>query len=87
MDASAWENIPDIGDYTAKRRKEERFVPVPDNMLARAAGYLEREIDNFSSTALSLLEPLIIVALGGLVAVVILAILLPILQLQNLAGL
>ncbi|MGB5485598.1 type II secretion system inner membrane protein GspF [Parasphingorhabdus sp.] len=58
-----------------------------DDMLARAAGYLEREFDNFSSTALSLLEPLIIVALGGLVAVVILAILLPILQLQNLAGL
>ena len=58
-----------------------------DDMLARAAGYLEREFDNFSSTALSLLEPIIIVALGGLVAVVILAILLPILQLQNLAGL
>lgn len=58
-----------------------------DDMLARAAGYLEREFDNFSSTALSLLEPLIIVGLGGLVAVVILAILLPILQLQNLAGL
>lgn len=58
-----------------------------DDMLARAAGYLEREFDNFSSTALSLLEPIIIVALGGLVALVILAILLPILQLQNLAGL
>ncbi len=58
-----------------------------DDMLARAADYLEREFDNFSSTALSLLEPLIIVLLGGVVAVVILAILLPILQLQNLAGL
>jgi general secretion pathway protein F len=58
-----------------------------DDMLARAADYLEREFDNFSSTALSLLEPIIIVLLGGIVAVVILAILLPILQLQNLAGL
>ncbi|QTD55330.1 type II secretion system inner membrane protein GspF [Parasphingorhabdus cellanae] len=58
-----------------------------DDMLARAADYLEREFDNFTSTALSLLEPLIIVLLGGVVAVVILAILLPILQLQNLAGL
>jgi general secretion pathway protein F len=58
-----------------------------DAMLARAAEYLEREFDNFSSTALSLLEPIIIVLLGGVVAVVILAILLPILQLQNLAGL
>ena len=58
-----------------------------DVMLARAADYLEREFDNFSSTALTLLEPIIIVILGGIVALVILAILLPILQLQNLAGL
>jgi len=58
-----------------------------DMMLERAAEYLEREFDNFTSTALSLLEPLIIVAMGGVVAVIILAILLPILQLQNLTGL
>lgn len=58
-----------------------------DLMLERAAEYLEREFDNFTSTALSLLEPLIIVAMGGVVAVIILAILLPILQLQNLTGL
>ena len=56
-------------------------------MLERAADYLEREFDNFTTTALSLLEPLIIVAMGGIVAVIILSILLPILQLQNLAGL
>ncbi len=58
-----------------------------DMMLERAAEYLEREFDNFTSTALSLLEPLIIVMMGGVVAVIILAILLPILQLQNLTGL
>lgn len=58
-----------------------------DLMLERAAEYLEREFDNFTSAALSLLEPLIIVAMGGVVAVIILAILLPILQLQNLTGL
>ena len=57
-----------------------------DLMLERAAEYLEREFDNFTSAALSLLEPLIIVAMGGIVAVIILAILLPILQLQNLTG-
>ena len=56
-------------------------------MLERAADYLEREFDNFTTTALALLEPLIIVAMGGVVAVIILSILLPILQLQNLAGL
>lgn len=58
-----------------------------DLMLERAAEYLEREFDNFTNAALSLLEPLIIVAMGGVVAVIILAILLPILQLQNLTGL
>lgn len=58
-----------------------------DHMLERAADYLEREFDNFTSTALSMLEPLIIVLMGSVVAVIILAILLPILQLQNLTGL
>ncbi len=58
-----------------------------DLMLERAADYLEREFDNFTSAALSLLEPMIIVLMGGIVAVIILAILLPILQLQNLTGL
>jgi general secretion pathway protein F len=58
-----------------------------DHMLERAADYLEREFDTFTSTALSMLEPLIIVLMGGIVAVIILAILLPILQLQNLTGL
>lgn len=55
-------------------------------MLERASEHLEREFDNFTSAALSLLEPLIIVAMGGVVAIIILAILLPILQLQNLTG-
>lgn len=58
-----------------------------DIMLERAADYLEREFDDFTATALALLEPLIIVMMGGAVAVIILSILLPILQLQNLAGL
>jgi len=58
-----------------------------DSMLERAADYLEREFDNFTSTALSLLEPAIIVVMGGTVALIILSILLPILQLQNLTGL
>ena len=58
-----------------------------DIMLARAADYLEQEFDTFTTSALALLEPAIIVIMGGMVAVIILAILLPILQLQNLTGL
>lgn len=58
-----------------------------DIMLERAADYLEREFQNFTSTAMALLEPAIIVIMGGVVGLIILSILLPILQLQNLTGL
>jgi general secretion pathway protein F len=57
-----------------------------DVMLERAADYLEREFDSFTATALSLLEPAIIVIMGGIVALIVLSILLPILQLDTLAG-
>ncbi|WP_225207679.1 type II secretion system inner membrane protein GspF [Novosphingobium huizhouense] len=56
-------------------------------MLERAADYLEREFEAFTATAMALLEPAIIVVMGVVVAMIILAILLPILQLQNLTGL
>lgn len=57
-----------------------------DIMLERAADYLEREFDRFTTTAMALLEPLIIVVMGVIVALIILSILLPILQLQQLTG-
>ena len=57
-----------------------------DIMLERAADYLEREFDGFTATALSLLEPAIIVVMGGIVAMIVLSILLPILQLDTLAS-
>ena len=57
-----------------------------DAMLERAADYLEREFDSFTAAALSLLEPAIIVIMGGIVATIVLSILLPILQLETLAG-
>lgn len=56
-----------------------------DAMLTRAAEYLEREFDTFTATLLSLLEPAIIVVLGGVVATIVLSILLPILQINTLA--
>lgn len=57
-----------------------------DEMLERAADYLEREFDRFTATAMSLLEPAIIVVMGGVVATIVLSILLPILQFNTLAG-
>ena len=53
-------------------------------MLDRAADYLEREFRTTTSVALSLLEPAIIVIMGGIVCLVILSILLPILQINTL---
>jgi general secretion pathway protein F len=55
-------------------------------MLERAADYLEREFDSFTATALALLEPAIIIIMGAVVAVIVLSILLPILQLDTLAS-
>ena len=57
-----------------------------DLMLERAADYLEREFDSFTTTALALLEPAIIIVMGVVVALIVLSILLPILQLDTLAG-
>ncbi len=55
-------------------------------MLERAADYLEGEFVNFTSAAMSLLEPAIIVLMGGVVALIVLSILLPILQFNAMVG-
>jgi general secretion pathway protein F len=59
-----------------------RLAPLLDS----AAQALDRQLSDRSRTLLSLLEPLIIVVLGGIVGVIILAVLLPILKLNALAG-
>jgi general secretion pathway protein F len=56
-----------------------------DSMLASAADYLEREFNTVTSVALSLLEPVIIIVMGAIVAMIVLAILLPILQINTLS--
>ncbi|BAK66052.1 general secretion pathway protein F [Sphingobium sp. SYK-6] len=87
------------GSLSAAMRRADVFPPLLvylaasgesagqlDLMLERAADYLEREFDGFTAAALSMLEPLIIIVMGGIVAIIILSILLPIMQLQNLTG-
>jgi general secretion pathway protein F len=59
-----------------------RLAPLLDS----AAQALDRQLSDRSRTLLSLLEPLIIVLLGGIVGTIILAVLLPILKLNALAG-
>ncbi len=56
---------------------------LPD-MLERAAGSQTREVENRIATLVSLLEPLLILAMGVIVLVIVLAILLPIMELNTL---
>jgi general secretion pathway protein F len=54
-------------------------------MLDKAADQLDQDFEAFTASALSLLEPAIIVFMGAVVASIVLAIMLPVLQLNRLA--
>ncbi len=92
------ESVRQGGSLSTALRKTDIFPPLLvymassgeasgqlDIMLERAADYLEREFDAFTSAMLSLLEPAIIIVMGAIVTLIVLAILLPILQLNTLA--
>jgi general secretion pathway protein F len=55
-----------------------------DTMLERAAQHQERELDSLLQALVGLLGPLMILVMGGLVLVIVLAMLLPIFQLNEL---
>lgn len=57
-----------------------------DKMLSRAAEYQERELNNVVSTVVSLLGPLMLLVMAGLVLVIVLGMMLPILQMNALFG-
>jgi len=57
-----------------------------DMMLGRAAQNQEREIDGLIAALLGILEPALIVAMGAVVLTIVLAILLPIFELNQLVG-
>ena len=90
--------ITEGGSLSAAMRRAAVFPPILvymtasgessgrlDVMLGRAAEYLQREFDTFTAVALSLLEPVIIIVMGAVVATIVLSILLPILQMNTLA--
>ena len=55
-----------------------------EEMLARAASGQEREVDGLIATLLGILQPLLIIFMGGIVLTIVLAILLPIFEINNL---
>lgn len=55
-----------------------------EEMLARSAAGQEREVDGLLATLLGILQPFLIVAMGGIVLTIVLAILLPIFEINNL---
>ncbi|MED5372749.1 MAG: type II secretion system inner membrane protein GspF [Myxococcota bacterium] len=57
-----------------------------EKMLAKVADAYETEVDNMVTGLTSLLEPLLILMMGGIVAFVALAILLPMLNMSSMAG-
>ncbi|RDH87428.1 MAG: type II secretion system protein GspF [endosymbiont of Seepiophila jonesi] len=57
-----------------------------EGMLERAADIQEREIESLVSTVLGLFEPLLILFMGGAVLIIVLGILLPIFDLNQLVG-
>lgn len=74
--------IPPMVSYMAQSGENAGELPI---MLDKAADHLDQEFEAFTASALSLLEPAIIVLMGLIVASIVLAIMLPILQLNRLA--
>jgi general secretion pathway protein F len=57
-----------------------------EEMLSNVAGAYEGQVDTTVSALTSLLEPIMIVCMGGVVAFIVFSVLLPILQINTLAG-
>lgn len=57
-----------------------------DEMLERAAVQQERETDTLLTTLLALFEPILILVMGGVVLMIVLSILLPIMDLNQMVG-
>lgn len=74
--------FPPLLTHMVQSGEAARDVPA---MMNRAAEFLESEFEATTRTALSLLEPAIIILLGGIVGTIVLSIMLPIMQLNTLA--
>lgn len=57
-----------------------------ESMLSRAASMQDREVTTLISTLLALLEPLMLVFMAGIVLMIVMAVMLPIVNMNNLVG-
>ena len=57
-----------------------------DSMLARVARYLQQDVEALLATLLSLIGPLMLIIMGGAVFTIVMAILLPIINLNQMVG-
>jgi general secretion pathway protein F len=55
-----------------------------DAMLDRAATQQEQEVSNYTSVLTALLEPVLILTMGGVVLLIVLAILMPIIEMNQM---
>ncbi|MDX2236444.1 MAG: type II secretion system inner membrane protein GspF [Hyphomonadaceae bacterium] len=74
--------VPPMIAYMAASGENAGELPA---MLEKAADQVDQEFEAFTTSALALLEPAVIIVMGVVVAGIVLAIMLPILQLNRLA--
>ena len=56
-----------------------------ESMLSKAAEFLDLELQQSTKIAMNLLEPMVVVIMGGIVASIVIAVLLPLIQMNNLS--
>jgi len=56
-----------------------------ENMLSKAADFLDMEFQQSTKIAMNLLEPMVVVIMGTIVACIVVAVLLPLIQMNNLS--
>ncbi|MDG6773663.1 type II secretion system inner membrane protein GspF [Thiomicrorhabdus sp. ZW0627] len=57
-----------------------------DNMLLKGAVHYEQAVENAAGTLVSVLEPMLIIVMGGVVLTIVLAIMMPIFEMNQMVG-
>jgi general secretion pathway protein F len=57
-----------------------------DNMLLKGAKHYELSVETAATTLVSILEPMLIIIMGGVVLTIVLAIMMPIFEMNQMVG-